>query len=144
MYQANYPLDISDNTTDSSDVDGNLYEKKEKGFLTRCCIKFNREMKPRDALQMTAYQKWKYYRRPPWKFLLNLMLLFLCTFQIVKTNVNLSSYTQANNDNFEFLLAPESYNDGIYHPKQIEIGTDRIHYIYQAKALVSSINHTTN
>ena len=133
----------SDNTTDSSDDDFMLQQKKSRKCWTRCCEKYNRTMKPRDALQMTAYQKWKYYRRPPWKFFLNIILLILTTMQILKTNSSLSSYTQANNDNFEFLLAPESYTDGLYHPKEIEIGTDRLHYIYQADGLVNSINHTT-
>jgi hypothetical protein len=116
--------------------------KRKRKRKKSCWERYKTQMKPRDSLRMTAWQKWKYYRRPPWKAFLSLTLLILTTVQVLVTNEQLAPYTQANNAIFEFLLAPEN-SDDLLHPATIDVGYDKIHYIYQTQSLLNSLNYTT-
>ena len=62
-------------------------------------------MTPLESLRLTAWQKWVHYRRPPWKFIINLLLVVLTTVNVIIANDYFAPYSRANYANWvSFLL----------------------------------------
>jgi len=79
--------------------------------------------------------------RPPWKFVLNTILVILLTFQITGANTELAPYIRSSILNWEFLLSPSTSYDGASPDPEV-YGFNQVHSIYRAESLIASLNWT--
>lgn len=61
-----------------------------------------------ERLRLGPFQKWKLYGLPPWKFFLNILLIFGTTATIYIVTDSVTPYTRAQQQNWEEILVPGS------------------------------------
>lgn len=89
-------------------------------------------MTPREYLRLNAWQKWQLYRRPPWKFIINFLIVILTTTHVVLLNTYFAPFNRANVATWNYLLTPRS------NPASDTFGSITTHHMYQVCSLLSS------
>lgn len=107
-----------------------------------CCFCIKQIPMPlEDQLRLSAFQKFKKYRRIPFKLLCNIALLILSTLQVVMCNIYVDPYLNANADNFDFILSPPALLPTAL-ASAVSVGDSNQFYIYYASDFVGLINAT--
>jgi len=94
-------------------------------WLTDCWQRYNRHMTPREYLRLNAWQKWQLFRRPPWKFILNLLIVVCTTMQVVLLNTYFAPFSRANAATWAFLMTPR------LNPSGDTMGASTSYNLYQ-------------
>eukprot|EP00461_Guttulinopsis_vulgaris_P007516 UN07565 len=95
--------------------------------------RYNTPMTPREYLRLNAWQKWQLFRRPPWKFIVNILIVIVTTLQVILLNTYFAPFNRANIATFEYLLTPRS------NPSGDTFGTESTWHIYQVDDLLDGV-----
>ncbi|MES1915583.1 MAG: hypothetical protein MHM6MM_007507 [Cercozoa sp. M6MM] len=66
-----------------------------------------RQMTRWEKLRLSPFQKWKLFGRPPWKFLIQVMLVVLTTLQVLLWNSQVTPFQRAQRQNWQRVLPLE-------------------------------------
>ncbi len=97
-----------------------------------CWKRYNTAMTPREYLRLNAWQKWQLFRRPPWKFIINFLIVILTTTQVVLLNTYFAPFNRANVATWNHLLAPK---DG---PSEV-FGSSTTYFMYRVPDVVDHV-----
>lgn len=71
-------------------------------------------MPVRDQLTLSPLQKWRKYRRLPYKFTVHVLIVCLCSALIILQAAQYAKYSNNTNDTFQKLFFPTAFADGIF------------------------------
>ena len=88
-------------------------------------------MTTKERLRLSAWQKWKFYGRFPWKLSLHLLLLLTTTIRLMSWNTFSDDYFRATSRTFTYFFLPEDYD--------FSDGSDRTYNIYTFETATQAI-----
>jgi hypothetical protein len=116
----------------------------QRSWWRECWRVYNTKIHARDAIRMNAMQKWKYYRRPPWKMFVHFLLLIAITMNLLGTIEMFSGFERANVGAFGTMLDIRNQDIAIDYggPESLQWGSEDV-YLYRVDAFVRSLNYST-
>ena len=106
-------------------------------WFTDCWTRYNTELPVQDDVRLSPFQKWRIYRRPPFKFFCSILLVALTTALVVDIASTISPYLRAGAATWSSLLAPSG-------AASEQTGSRTVYYLYEIEPLRASLNQTVN
>jgi hypothetical protein len=105
--------------------------------LSDCWERYHTPLTIVDEIRLSPFQKWSKYRRPPFKFMLSLLLVACTTAIVVGMSQTLTPYLRAGASTWNNLLAPAAA------PSE-QNGAVTTYFLYDLDSLRSSLNVTAS
>eukprot|EP00944_MAST-04C_sp_MAST-4C-sp1_P014127 g14127.t1 len=112
-----------------------------------CCGGYSKiPMTTKERLRLSAWQKWKFYGRFPWKLSLHLLLLLTTTIRLMSWNASNDEYFHATSRTFTYFFLPEDYDfpaDRTYNIYTFETATRAIERVVKNYEAINSFSVDT-